>query len=620
MPTVNLTARKLRVRIGADLQDWSAAAVSFTADEAGLSEDGLKPIEGQLILADIKDAPESIDPYDNPARWHPGTPVLIEVANDSGAWVVPRYGRLFILEEPDYPEPGQPLTIQVGCKLAWHNTFEFDDDQTGVTVGTATNSATVAQNLLEANEILIADISLGTWPYSLTLPEGKGPSGSFVQQAGGLAYSNDWRYLWQRADGVITASALDLSIGSPLVTITLGVNDVAYSRVKVEGTPPNSLKVAGVARVASAGTNPSVEVNEVEGDLAPFSEGAVTCVGIGVIARSTTTVSWSGDSLTGWTHVTQTVEEGIRSAVAYTPSANGGSPCTLTEWRRTTVTRQYGTDRRLIDVTTLEEQRAFTLNQTLLNRGFFNWYTTRETVETYYPDVNEILERLEVVEQAALVTLDSSYSGAPNTATDPARLITVDDRTFRWTQLGTNTWRKTESFVTSKALTNTAPGADPTATVGRTLSTTSNSGQTQPPQVEFWDDGINESETEYQYTLTYTPVVTGRVRKDLKILPFGFSEAQCQTMAEHHIRLAIGRNRAAVIEFPFSNTLLSAPPMFPCDVVLPSGEIRHYRIDGINWEHTPDQAKLAGTGILVGVTPAPTLENPTPSPIPTYTP
>jgi hypothetical protein len=606
---INTVSRKLRVFIGTDEQDWSASVGAFQPSGASLGEDGLLPITASLEILATPLNPESIDPADNPTRWAPGQPVRVQVPNAAGTWVDHPQGRLYLLEEPDLPEEQSGITLQLGCRLAWHDSFEFDDDQTGVTVGTPTNCATVAQRLLVANEIPPAAISLGTWPYTLAIPAGKGPSGSFVQQAGGIAYSNTWRYLWQQPNGVITASALDLSIAAPLITITLGTNDLLYRRVKVEGTPPNQLKVAAVGAVVTAGQNPSVEVSEVEGDRTPFSEGGVTCVGTGVIARSTTTVWWEGDAVNGYHHYTQTLEEAPRSAVAYAPGIIS-LPCDLTAWKETLVDRRYATDKRLLDVTTTEKQRGFTLCKTLADRGNLNWYTTRETIETPIPDNREVLERLVVTERVALVTLDPDASGGPNTATDPAKLIDASRKTTKWTQLGVTTWRKSETALIPKALTNSTPDTSPTATIGSTSSSTSSSGQNQPPKVEFWDSGQTEEEVEYQFTATYTPPggPSGRTRKDLKTLPHGFSEAQCETLATLHLGLIAGRHRAALIEFPITDALLTAPPLFPCDVVLPSGEIRHYRIDGLAWEHTQEQAKVVGTGILVGTTPAPTEE------------
>jgi hypothetical protein len=87
-------------------------------------------------------------------------------------------------------------------------------------------------------------------------------------------------------------------------------------------------------------------------------------------------------------------------------------------------------------------------------------------------------------------------------------------------------------------------------------------------------------------------------------------------MALKHIALIAGRHRGALVEFPLSTALLTAPPLFPFNVVMPDGEVRHYRCDGLAFEHTEEGAKVLGVGILVGTTAAPTEAVPTPAPVP----
>jgi hypothetical protein len=83
-------------------------------------------------------------------------------------------------------------------------------------------------------------------------------------------------------------------------------------------------------------------------------------------------------------------------------------------------------------------------------------------------------------------------------------------------------------------------------------------------------------------------------------------------MAQLHLKLIAGRHRAAIVELPVTDALLTAPPLFPFNVVEPSGRILHYRADSVTWEHTVDTCKVAVSGILVGTTPAPTVGNPNP--------
>jgi hypothetical protein len=132
------------------------------------------------------------------------------------------------------------------------------------------------------------------------------------------------------------------------------------------------------------------------------------------------------------------------------------------------------------------------------------------------------------------------------------------------------------------------------------------------------DDEYSLEDVEYQATINYTQPGggSGRTRKRLYTLPYGFSQAQCETMAQLHLKLIAGRHRAAIVELPVTDALLTAPPLFPFNVVEPSGRVLHYRADSVTWEHTVDTCKVAVSGILVGTTPAPTVGNPTPDPEP----
>jgi hypothetical protein len=620
MTKVNLQARRLRLLIGTDEQDWSEGVGVFNATRTPISDSGLLLVTGDLELLPVIGAPESLDPQENPERWARGNPVRVQVRNDANsAWVDHPLGRLNLLEEPEFPEPGQGITLALGCILQKHNGFEFDDDATGVVVGTPENSATVAQRLLEANEIPTGNISLGTWPYPLGIPKGKEENSNFIGQAGGLAYSNDWRYLYQNTAGNVVDSALTLAYAAPVITITLGTNDVLYQGIKVDRTPPNRVKVAGMGTTTEEQSQPIVEIAEVTGDRSQFSVGNITCAGSGVVSRSTSATTWFTVN-SGATMILRTVTtlEAPRSAVARDPNRTGGFPCSLTAWKTITEEKRFDLTKngRLIRKNTTERQRRFTF-MTGINADL-QYATVREIEETPAYADDEVLSSITTVEEQALGILDPNANGAPATATSPLRMVETRNLTTKWRQRGNQNWTKIEEERLPKALTDSSPETDPTAIVGRATTTTSNTGQTQPPRAEFWDGAVIDSDTEFQGEAFYTPPggLFGRTEKALYQVPFGFSPAQCEGLAQKWVQLIAGRHRAALLEFPVSDALLAAPPLSPCDVVMPDGEVRHYRVDGLSWSHSQTQASAAGTGILVAVTPAPTLEVPEPTPIP----
>jgi hypothetical protein len=607
--TANLISRYLRVLIGADEQDWSSAAGVFQCNRTQISETGFLEITADLELLPVIGAPESLDPQVNPERWARGNPVLIQIRDDSGDWIDHPQGRLNLLEEPEFPEPGAGITLSLGCILAKHNGFEFDDDKTGVVVGTAENCATVAQRLLEANEIPTGSIDLGTWPYAIAIPKGKEENANFIGQAGGLAYSNDWRYLYQDIAGDVVDAVLDLSYAAPLVTITLGENDPSYLGIKVDRTPPNRVKVAGLGAASSEGANPSVAVAEVTGDRSQFEEGVVSCPGTGVISRSRSVTSWS-ESAGIVTYRTETVQSAPRSAVSVRPGLVS-QPCDLIDWRKGVEVKRYdmAVGGRLIDTVTTESQRRFTFTAKVEPR--LSFAVIRETTITPYYSDSEVISKIVTEESQARGIID------PNTD-DPLAMVDARYSEVRWEQLGTQNWRKIESDRIPRALTRSSPDSDPAAIVGTATVSTSNTGANQPPRAEIWDGGVIAEDIEFQGEAFYTPPggLFGRIEKALYQVPYGFSQEQCEGLALKWVQVIAGRHRAALIEFPVSDALLAAPPLFPCDVVMPSGEIRHYRVDGLSWEHSETICKAVGTGILVATTAAPSVEVPSPTPLP----
>jgi hypothetical protein len=615
----NLVSRNLRVFIGPDAQIWHTASGAFLPSWNSLDEGGLIVVTATLEILPIPAAPESINPLDNPGRWSPGTSVRVEVRNDAGTFVQHPQGHLFILEEPEFPEPGGFITLQLGCRLAWHNSFEFDDDATGVVIGTPTNAADVAEAMLIRNEIPDSAIALTSpWPYALTVPEGKGSGGSFISQAGALAYCNDWRYLYVDVAGDVVNGALDLTIGSPVITITLGQNDVLYRAVQVEDSPPNLVRVAGQGTVATEGEKPIVEVIEVEGDRSQFEVGNISCPGSGVISRTTNITDWTIPAAPAAIQYISTSRlEAPRSAVAVDPNGSTSmtSPCGLLTWKTEETVTRYNQDPllpygRLINKITTTRQRRFTFT-TNVQPGL-DFATVKIVTETpTYAADGETIAEIKVEEEQAKGILDK-------TSEDPLTVLDVRTDFTRWRQVGNNRWQKTEFTKYPKALRNSSPESSSFAVATSANTSTTSTGANQPPKAEFWDAGAITNDQEFSGEAPYTLPGgnNGRTRKKLETLEFAFSDEQCQRVALKHIGLIAGRHRGALVEFPLSTALLTAPPLFPFDVVMPDGEIRHYLCDGLAFEHEAEGAKVLGVGVLVGTTAAPTEEVPTPAPVP----
>lgn len=142
MPASDIRSRKLQVFIGSDLQDWSLAYRQFSVNYSSLLDQGTRgliKVEGDLTLVSVN-PPESMSPRRNPIRWRPGQPVYIQARNDADtAWVDAWFSRLILTKEPAEPTVNGVLTLSLGCKLRWADSFQLDDDQSGVDFGVGQN-------------------------------------------------------------------------------------------------------------------------------------------------------------------------------------------------------------------------------------------------------------------------------------------------------------------------------------------------------------------------------------------------------------------------------------------------------------------------------------------------
>ena len=591
MPSVRLTSRYLKLLIGADLQDWSESVGPVVLSWESL-DTGLIKTTGRVDIVQCSANPESVDPRSNPARWRPGQTLRLQVHDDSGAWADHPMGRLFILDDPDPPIDGGGITLSVGCWLAWADSFEFDGDETGVALGTGEASNLVASRLLQAQGIPSGSISLSTWPYTLDWPKGKSGQSSYVAQAADLAYSNDYRYLYQNPAGTVTQGQLSLTPATPTVTITLGTNDVLWQPSRDPQRPVEEVKAAGVGYDIEALESGTSETTATFGNKSDYA--GTSCTGSGIVETLRTSTEWddSGDPIT---YTSSTTLGALRGAV-YANPADTSLPCDLLEWQEVTTVRSYdaGT-KRLEQVVEQTRQREATL---AAGTGVpLQWRTAKLVTTTYSYSDEETISATVTTEQVAEVVMDSASD-------NPFNLRVVRQEAKRWRKVG-ELWELSESVGVARIARDS--GVDKFSSNIWALITESSpprlasDGSTAPPKTEFWGEGVTEKERHYEGIAAWVHPggATGRTRKRLYTVPFGFSNAQMEGLAEKHRDLLVGRNLGAAIELPISDALLTAPPLFQVDVV-DDGTTYSYLADGVTWAHAGDQASVFATGIWIG--------------------
>lgn len=581
MALANRTAHLLRVKIGTDAQDWSTSVGQFQVGYESL-ESGDVATRGTLVILQTLLSPESLDVEVNPSRWGPGTAVTVEIPNAAGTYIDHPQGHLYILSDPALPKDGQ-ITLELGCWLLWGGSNAPEGDESGVTYGTAETCDLVATRLLEAADIPSASIDLSTWPYSVSVPLPKG-DGSYPGQAADLAYSNDWQYLYQDSDGVIRDRQISLTPGSPQITITLGSNDIDFERFRDQVPPFEITRAAGegvsvdavstpitsfateeealdvgeatrtIATTESYVYNPGVSVqttsiSDVSEDyrLIPWASEFPSGSGSATRDKKTTTKTWA---LTGPPHrLTQEVIV-TRQARGIVNPAEVSNITTEDEIARTTRTPTYGADGQIASMQT-EERVA----EVLHDKASINPYVTRA-----------------------------------------ARRVTTT-----WSQLDTNRWRVEIITRTARIVQNPNVQSNLwTFTLKRDVKT-SNDGSTAPPAVELWAGPYSEAAQEFsgEATWVHPGNPSGRTRKDLKQIPYGFSDLQMEGLAAKHRDLAIGRQQGAILPLPITDALLALDyPLFQVNVVQGATTYK-YLADGLQFIHEYGESRAACVGILL---------------------
>ena len=272
--SVNASSHLHKILIGADQQDWSKTLVSLDLKRNKRDRSGLDLIDGTLVLTACKDAPESINCRANPARWHRGQIISVQVTNRSGAFVLHPLGLLYIVKEPLPPaDPFKPeITLQVGCVLNLRSFAQPDSDQSGIKIGRGADRTSIINTLLSATKVRPYDPRIPRIPpYLLGFPNGypeflisTAPAialsgavpeypipyplpkqeGSFVEQAGKIAFGAGY-VLRQNNLGQILPIKENLNPDAPLITLTIGRDEIDYSPIEGSETPSEIVKCYG---------------------------------------------------------------------------------------------------------------------------------------------------------------------------------------------------------------------------------------------------------------------------------------------------------------------------------------------------------------------------------------
>ena len=595
----NLTARKLRVFIGDDAQAWSFSAVNFSARRESVGESGIVKTLASIDLLDLLQNPESLDPRGNPARWREGVRVLVEAASDDGGWAL--VGELRLLKIPSGPSNGR-LSLDLGCWLAWADDSQPEGDRTAVVTGAGENTATVATRLLVASGIPEAAIALGTWDYSLPYALPKEGNGSYLSQAGGMAWADHCRVICQDAAGVIRAEQWGVeSLPEPIAAVTVGLNEAMFLPVPDPVPPAERVVVSGQGYQVVTTPERYSSSSFITEDANNFNENA-----FGEVVITTTKIfSWSAPTPEQPYYSTQE-EVRVRQPQALvwvgTNSLQSTTEVSYTE-------RRYDQDTKMltrVESGEIVNVRAFVPQ----GAGAFGTTRRRRNVQAYTYNDAEVLVAISEVESVPRLALTGL-----NVGTGRFDLVTAKDVQTEWAEVRPDNWEKTVKprQAAGQSPSNRAEDIKPTALCSEKPQVEPDS---RPPATERWKEPTTTKEEHYsgECRWQHPGGAVGRDRvRPITIAP-AYSNAQCFEIATREVQLLEGRRESHWIELPLSDALLWPAPLATV-TVNDGSNLWTFRLDGVVCQFLEAEAKLIAAGICVGRVP---LEVPVGVPLPAF--
>ncbi len=624
--TANASSLETRILIGDDQQDWTSHLELLTIGYSKRDRQGIIFIEGSVTIADTISTlpPESLSARKNPNRWKRGNKILIQVRKQNGDWVTHPLGWLYILKEPLPPNPDNPrIEIQVGCILRLKDYKQPDDDKSGVTLGEATNRGTIIQNLLNAAGITFSG-TIDDYPLETPLPKQDG--GSFVVQAGEIAYGA-LKALYQRNDGTIGICDVRAYPSTPRFVVSVGghfdgeevlaieaietTDESLYEPIAGDETPVDKMKAVGTAKKAQ-------EIqNFTRTETFEYASGAALGINGIIIARHLKTIET-------FTQYIKTVQEEIYVCKGLANSAEFPGDAGLVLDTKSTEYSYYETN----ESNKLFKQRKESLRwfpavassyysaQTPANKNALKTaYGTETVTTTYNYNDKEIPFKKKVVNQIPIAAIVPDEGVILNAGAASDSQVQVDE----WTNLGSENYYKQRTIIqqaSGQAFENQtfAPGTTTTARINAKLAlvttsdstVTSNAGQANPPSPERGQPNLVEKEEQLEGEAEFDTAGTSEQPRERTInINYVTSKEQLDKIAATEGTILIGKRLGQRFQIPFIETLYNHPePLIQLVAIEPDGETLQYIADGIEYSHTPTKAIIGFDGIWIATLPA----------------
>lgn len=596
--TINASARKVRVFVGAT--DFSAS-LSATGIQIGMpkyANNGLMPVKATVSLIFNRAEFAAASYRLNPTQWKRGQTVSIEVIDTAGNYqYLPLAGQQLYLARPPKPPVIQSsktdsgaMVLDLVCRLGLMDFKEPnpDKDVAGVTAGTLTGREVVVANCLD---YALVPNSISDMGYDLDYPIAK-LSGSFVQFAGNIADRAD-RGLYCQTDGECVDFEIDLTpSNSPILTVAIGQDEKLWEPIgDVAEQPVEVLKLTGTA----TDLIPSEGFTQTITDQAPYNSFFPTSNQTNLIDSQRTTITFAISE----GEVTTT--EILRPFVAVFPT----SPYSNLVFSSREIERKtYDRKGKLSTVTLTTYQPAGVVFGTGTSTA-----PTTATIKTttYTYDSKERVSKIvELTRTNRILLIPSGNNTSP---IDSEQITTTYTEIGAGSEVraGSDIWQKREKIETfdvdTLAFTTTS-----------NKSTLANDGTSTPPATIYRNPDNSLKERQLKATVTSELLANDpfRAREQSITVDFCVSDQHLYEYGVRINKLIVGRSLGWRLALPLTDELLSADvkPFMPIDVI--DGDVTyHCRADALQFALNKTEAYFVAELIEVGVTIASVLTPPT---------
>lgn len=579
---VNIRVRPYKLLING--RDYTEARDRLRIGFDSYAGRGAVSKSGTLVLKTVEGLPGTLDPRDN-KDFMPGNFVELEWNQSNHALA----GKLRILAVPSPATlPGNlspllpqnlQLILSVGCELVYKATVEPDNDFSDVTLGTETNGAAVATNLLRAAGV--PNISLGGFANSFDYPIQK-QGGGFIRQAADVTYSSgsNGAPTVLFCDETNTVKAKTINLDEPAqVILEVGQHMVDYQPESDPEIAPGTVQVTGTrkevteAPICSAFTNieSGVLVTNVvcNYEFWPFS----------TIRFGGRTVSIAGSK--------GQFQQTIRRELI------GGS---FIESQRIDFFQRYYDDDKLIAITRLGTTLKQNISSSATAPGEELQTVPYLIEEEFYGFSNDQIVAIQNYQEQPKVRVNPAESG------DPFSLTQYEIRNQSWQQDG-NYWSEVRTLRRARGLIDPNTEAEfiyDMAIDPRSTSIPSAAGKSQPPRVDIWQSLFKID----SYPVSEEAIFSQSEQRKQISLPYAFNVAQANNIGFAEGEIAWGRQHAYRLEGVDPDFFSGqTEPLFTIRVNEPvTGKSRIYLVDSIVWNHEKNQDFVDLTGIYLGDT------------------